>query len=116
MRVPIAALLLLVCAYGSTHRLQAWRSDRALWTAAVTTTPQLPEAALRLGAAHIQVGRWEDAATWTLRAAQLTAERPTLARPMPGVPGFAEALSRQAWFIDAFWPICHRPHWQRACV
>jgi hypothetical protein len=116
MRVLIGVVLLGVGAYGSAHRLTAWRSDQALLTAAVQTTPHLPDAALRLGAVYAQRGQWKDAAEWTLRAAQLKGERPTPPRAFPGAVPFATSLSRQAWFIDTFYPVCHRPGWARVCA
>jgi hypothetical protein len=116
MRVLIGALVLAVCASASAHRLEAWRSNRALWTAAVITTPQSPEAALRMGALHLQYGEWEAAATWTFRAVQLWEARPRPERPFPGAVPFSESLRRQAWLVDTFSPVCHRPEWARVCA
>lgn len=115
MRVLIGALLLWVCASGSAHRLTAWRSDQALLTAAVQTTPRYPHAALLLGAAYVRLGQWDAAAAWTIRAALLSEGRPDYA--LGDSRGtFRQAIGRQLTWIDAFQPVCDQPLVQPWCA
>ena len=77
MRVLVGALLLSLCAFATQNRLTEWRSDEALFTAAVRVAPRLPRPALNLGAAFSQQGRWDDAIAWTERAQTLSERHPT---------------------------------------
>lgn len=90
MRVLIGVLLLGLCARGSAQRLEAWRSDQALWDAAARTAPMLPRPALNLGHAYGQQGQWPEAIAWTERAILLTGGRPPL------------------WLRG---PLCHQVRW-----
>lgn len=115
MRVLIAALLLGLSACGSAQRLEAWRSDQALFTAAVGVTPAMPIAALLLGRAYLSQGQWPQARDWTLKAAALSE-----ARPMPPKATWSQTLTHrigsQLVVIDAFLPVCDQPAWARWCV
>lgn len=49
MRMVYAALALLVCAWGTHRAVRAWQSDEALWSRAVTVSPNRPRALLNAG-------------------------------------------------------------------
>lgn len=115
MRILIGALVLAACAYGSTQRLRDWRSDQALFLAAVRVSPKLPTAALFLGSVYLRQGSWTQARDWSLYAATLSEARPTLPHAY-GLPSFAESLGAQLQWIDAFLPVCDQPAWARWCA
>ena len=71
MRVLIGALLLGCCVWQTHQRAQAWRSDEALFAAAVRVAPALPRPALNYGVALVKRGAVDEGLTWTLRAAAL---------------------------------------------
>lgn len=71
MRVLVGALVLVLCAWRTHDRAMDWRSDEALWSAAVVSAPDLPRPALSLGMAYARLGHWEQSAAWTGRAADL---------------------------------------------
>lgn len=73
MRVLIAALVLGLCAYQTSTRLEDWRSDQALWTAAARTEPTSARAALMVAAAALKTSQWTEAVRWHQRGVQLAA-------------------------------------------
>lgn len=70
MRALIGALLLLVCAGLTAHRLPAWRSDDALWLDAHRRSLTLPRPMLNIGAAAFQRGEPVIAERWWSMAEQ----------------------------------------------
>lgn len=76
LRVLLGALLLLLCAYRTHERSQAWRSDEALWSSAVTSSPSLPRPALNLAVAFGRQTQWDKAIQWTAHAIALTKADP----------------------------------------
>lgn len=72
VRVLIGALILASCAVQTAQRVRVWRSDEALWTAAVAVAPTT-RALINLAAALARQGRWEEAHLWLHRAQPTTA-------------------------------------------
>ena len=74
----VVALALLVAFVGwvcgglivTRHRAQAWRTDRAIWTAAVRTTHPSVRAWVNYGNAVARDGEWDEARRAYLRAKQ----------------------------------------------
>jgi hypothetical protein len=81
MRVTIGALLLLLCAWRTHERAQAWRSDVALWTSAVVSSPTRARPALNLAMAFARLGRWADAEHWTRHTLQRMTPRDVWMQP-----------------------------------
>ena len=77
IRALVGALVLGICAWVTQGRAQVWRSNEALWTAAVAVTPTKPRPLVNLAAAYARQGRAEEADRWLHRA--LTTRRLTLA-------------------------------------
>ena len=71
MRVLVGVLVLCLCAWRAHDRSQDWRSDEALWRAAVTSAPAQPRPALNLAVAYARLGQWEASIEWTQRAVHL---------------------------------------------
>ncbi len=115
MRAWIGALVLGMCALGSAHRLEDWRSDQALWTAAVRVTPALPTAALNLSATYLRHGQWQEASEWTLRAAHLSLSRPAAPRAS-SQPTLPQIVQTQLAWIDVFYPVCGTPAGRPWCA
>ena len=67
MRVLIAALVLGLCAAGSHARVQDWRSDEALWRAAISVS-ETPRGLLNLAVALGARSADDEARMWTIRA------------------------------------------------
>lgn len=65
---PIGWGLILGCVLLTAHRATVWRSDEALWTAAVRVTPAAPRPLINLAAAYARQGRWAEAHQWLHRA------------------------------------------------
>lgn len=70
MRVLIGVLVLGCCAWQTRTRLEDWRSDEALWTAAVAVAERSPRARLNLAVALERRSAFDEA-----RAAAQTAAR-----------------------------------------
>lgn len=70
MRIYVGALLLLLCAWRTHERAQAWRSDVALWTAAVASSPEHSRPSLNLAMAYARLGQWSEASFWTFHAVE----------------------------------------------
>lgn len=102
MRVLIGVLVLILCAWRTAERAKCWRSDQALWAAAVTSSPSLPRPALNLAAAYTRISEWEAALLWTLKANELGADQ-------------AEVSALVGW-IDTNYPICDRSSVRRWCA
>lgn len=78
MRVLVAALLLGLCAYQAFARLEQWRSDEALWTAAVAVSPGTPRPALNLAVALDRRGASAEARVWAVKAHGLALQRQSI--------------------------------------
>lgn len=98
MRVLIGALILLVCAWRTQDRLEDWRSDRALFTAAVAVTPDWPRPHLNLGYALGRVGEADAAFQATVRAVQLAHSQ--------GNTWIQERAARQFVWLDVLYGVC----------
>lgn len=110
MRVVVGALLLILCAWNTHHRAQAWRTDAALWTAARRTAPALARPAFNLGVVYLKQAQWTTATHLFLSAAELSAV-PLAPRDLRQQAGMGLSL------IDAMGePVCDRPSISRWCV
>lgn len=67
--------MLGLCAYQTSTRLWDWRSDEALWRAAVAVSPEAPRPALNLAAALVHRSARDEAAFWAARAVELARAR-----------------------------------------
>lgn len=76
LRLALVAVGLGLSVWATHARAQDWRSDEALWRAAVTTTPEQPRPALNLAKALGRLGRLPEDAQWTARAAALVVADP----------------------------------------
>ena len=71
------ALLVCVVLAGLTIRqLPHFRDNHALWSHAVTVTPNMARPALNLAVAYRQRGQFEQAASWLIIAGPLTERDP----------------------------------------
>ena len=75
MRVLVVALLLGLCACRTHVQLETWRSDEALWRAAVAISPDRPRPALNLAVALERRGAISEACRWISRASALAVLR-----------------------------------------
>lgn len=108
MRALVAALLLGLCAWRSHVRLEAWRSDEALWTAAVAVSPDLPRPSLNLAVAQMRASRIDAAvihAESALRLAQVRGD----------VEAARRAVGLLIWIDVLHIPLCDPP-WRSWCV
>lgn len=111
-RVLIGLLVLGLCAWRTHERAQDWRSDQALWSAAVRTAPTLPRPRANLGAALLRTGRFAEASEAVRQAARL-ADQPAHAR-------MRREIRRHLWsqlqWIDGAWPVCDQPAFSALCA
>ena len=75
VRRSLAIGLLLGCAWLTHARAQVWRTNEALWTAAVAVTPTTPRPLINLAATFARHGQWELSQWWLQQA--LTSRRMT---------------------------------------
>lgn len=102
MRVLVAALLLGLCAWRTHARLEAWRSDEALWTAAVAVSPDLPRPALNLAAAQARASRIVAAVTHAETALRLAEAR-------QDTEAARRAVGLLTWIDVLHTPLCDPP-------
>lgn len=108
MRRRIGVVVLVTCAVLAAARAEDWRSDPALFQAAVEWTPRYPEALIQRGAVALRRGQWWDAYAWTIRAAIFSESRPEPPH-FPGMPDWYTRVQGQLVWIDAFRPVCGLP-------
>lgn len=101
----IAALILGLCVWRTHDRLKDWRSDAALWRAAVQTAPQLSRPMVNLAGALTRQGHYAEA--WAL-AQQAAPVIP---------PEQRKALALIVRWLDTVWqPVCDDPRWRSWCA
>lgn len=109
MRGLIAVLLLGLSAWQTHTRLEAWRSDQALFLAAVQVTPRAPRPWLNLGAAQFSQGETARGLDSTLQAAALARTR--------GDRWLQHRVALQLRHFDVFaGPVCDRPPASSFCA
>lgn len=111
----IAIVLLLWCAAISSVRLEDWRSDPALFDAAVAVTPRFPEALIQRGAVALRRGQWWNAYRWTIQAAIYSESRPQPPRFATSADWPTRVRGQLVW-IDAFLPVCGWPNVRPWCA
>jgi len=98
MRVLIGVLVLSACAWRTHDRVQDWRSDEALFAAAVAVTPDWPRPRLNYGYALGRAGRPDPAFTQTVTALDQASRRGDL--------WLMERARRQLAWLDVLYGVC----------
>lgn len=109
MRLVLSIWLLVGCALLTTARIPVFRSDRALWMAALPS--EKPRVLVNVAAALIQQRSWESGADYALQALAL-AERPQSAYERAAVHAL---VRKQLLWVSLSVPICDRPAYQPHC-
>lgn len=109
MRVGVGLIVLALLAGGTARQMPHYRSDLALWGAAVSVTPMLPRPALNYATALRKANRAQEAVPWFVRAYE-QAER------SPRFQEIRAMVRAQLQFMSAFGDdVCLRPDVQPFC-
>lgn len=112
MRAWVGGLALGICALATAMDLPRWASDRALWTAAVTTSDS-SRAAINLAVLALREGDVGAALDWDAEALRRAGDTPS---HLPIITGLVRQHIQWILATSRSTDICDGPPWASWCA
>ena len=107
--MKIALCVCVLLAGLSARQLPYFRNNLALWSHAVTVTPELARPAINLAVAYRQRGEFEIAAQWLVMAGELTSDDQRGAE-------YRRVIARELNYLEIIgYRVCDQPTAQPYC-